>query len=277
MRRRISWLDFLTFSNLFISICSYFFTRFCIDSIKFTSTVSTNAYCFFVACAVFFVYTLQRLFTVLYADSIKSERDFWYRKHQNKLIFLLLVAALIVSILFFIFFMPVFFFLLLALFLSMLYYLGPYPLKHVAGIKNFVIGFVWALVCVFIPTQINTAFFVSRNNLLFFLQLFCFISAVSIPFDIRDMDYDKENRIKSLPVVFGMRNSKCVAVFLLMIVVMISLFFPSGFSNPLFLVYASLAGILVVIFSAPMRHPYYFSLLADGCLFLPFLFRFLFS
>jgi 4-hydroxybenzoate polyprenyltransferase len=49
-----------------------------------------------------------------------------------------------------------------------------------------------------------------------FIQRFFFIAAITIPFDIRDLNFDDKN-LKTLPQVIGIQKSKVVGLFFLML------------------------------------------------------------
>ncbi len=89
-----------------------------------------------------------------------------------------------------------------------------YSLRYLSILKIFLIGWVWAGVTVFFITDFNV------TSGLYFLELMLFVIALTIPFDIRDVDFDK-GRVKTLPIYLGILNTKYLAgVFLLISVVL---------------------------------------------------------
>lgn len=270
MRPWVSLLDIIAYSNLFVALCAYFFTRFCFAFEICADSVAVDAYPVFVACAVFFVYALQRTVSARISKEDVSERDRWYHTHFLVMIISLISVAIVLMILYFTFFRSGFLFFAFVFLLCIIYYYGPIPLKRVVGLKSFVIGFAWALVCVIIPSVINSGFIFSSQRLLFFFQVFCFISALSVPFDIRDAQTDKKNEIFSLPVIFGVSYSKWIAMILMLLVIFVSMLCFSAGIHQISLLLSSLISIPVIFFSNPTRSRFYFSILTEGLLIFPF-------
>ena len=69
--------------------------------------------------------------------------------------------------------------------------------KYLFGFKPIVIGFVWAYTIVYLPVD-N----VENANSLFFYYAFLF-SAASNYADIKDVDDDKKNGVRTIPVMYG--------------------------------------------------------------------------
>ena len=70
---------------------------------------------------------------------------------------------------------------------------------------------------------------ISENNLLLnkttslhLFHRFIFVFIITIPFDLRDLKYDKKN-IKTIPTLLGFQKSKFLVFFLLIIMLIISL------------------------------------------------------
>jgi 4-hydroxybenzoate polyprenyltransferase len=63
---------------------------------------------------------------------------------------------------------------------------------------------------------INYSIEVEKNEIMTFIQRFFFIAAITIPFDIRDLNFDDKN-LKTLPQVIGIQKSKVVGLFFLML------------------------------------------------------------
>ncbi len=63
---------------------------------------------------------------------------------------------------------------------------------------------------------INYSIEVESNEIITFIQRFLFIVSITIPFDIRDLNFDNKN-LKTLPQVIGIQKSKVVGLFFLML------------------------------------------------------------
>ena len=92
------------------------------------------------------------------------------------------------------------------------YILGRWPgIRHVAGLKLFIIALVWTLVTFVVPT-IQAELIWNQQTWISAAQRFFIITAITIPFDVRDKEIDHPG-IKTLPMVIGSRNALVVGVF----------------------------------------------------------------
>ncbi|APG61128.1 hypothetical protein [Christiangramia salexigens] len=113
-------------------------------------------------------------------------------------------------------------------------------LRKVAGLKIFVIALVWAGSTVILPL-VNEADVLSLQYLVGFFQRIAFIVVLTLPFEIRDLDYDEES-LGTIPQKIGIHKTKLFGSFLLLLIFMIELF-RSNFQSSGFL---SLVSVLVV-------------------------------
>jgi 1,4-dihydroxy-2-naphthoate octaprenyltransferase len=77
-------------------------------------------------------------------------------------------------------------------------------------IKLFIIGLIWAFTSVLLPAE----FYHQNLSNATLLLAFCiglFVMAITIPFDIRDIQSDNKN-MKTIPQLFGIFLSKCIAL-----------------------------------------------------------------
>lgn len=155
-------------------------------------------------------------------------------------------------------------------------------LRDVTGVKVFVIALTWTLVCVWIPFslvfkaesssmmwELNSQAFVWKWSLIFFLAAV----ALTLPFDVRDMDFDK-GVLRSLPMIFGARTITFTAAVIVLISGFLFWIFESQISGT-----AWPSGIWfgyflwsLIAFAAVMksnnRSEHYYSFLIDGLLLL---------
>lgn len=91
-------------------------------------------------------------------------------------------------------------------------------LRDIGLLKIFLIAFVWAIITVVLPfSQIQNDF---KNGLflsLLCIERMCFIFALCIPFDIRDMDWDSQTNVKTIPLSIGSEKAKIVGYIALII------------------------------------------------------------
>ncbi|MBS1571517.1 MAG: hypothetical protein JST62_03850 [Bacteroidetes bacterium] len=133
-------------------------------------------------------------------------------------------------------------------------------IRNIPLLKIFYVGLVWGLMNAWLSFPIF--------NFPIFIISFIFITALVLPFDIRDMNKDK---VLTFPQIIGVKKTKILASFLVVLSVVLAYFYlsPSYFIAFLF---ASLPTITLIYFSENYRPDYYFSLIVESCSGLPFLF-----
>jgi UbiA prenyltransferase family len=205
-------LDFISNSNLFVSCCAFFFSKQALLSLNITDKRTLSLYPLLVSVSVFFIYGCQRLYHSKRSRPPFTEREQWYAEHFGLILFPVAFSGLaVVSMLFF--FPPVmilYFLPLLAV--SLLYYLGPLPLRKIHMLKGFLIALVWTAVCVAVPYCLFPNQKTAGEMYFLTAGTFFLVSGLCIPFDIRDMKEDREKNILSLPVLYGITGSKVIAV-----------------------------------------------------------------
>ncbi len=93
--------------------------------------------------------------------------------------------------------------------------MGQVSLRVVPGFKLFLIAAVWAVVTVFLPA-IQYEIKLSTDLLITFIQRVFFIAAITLPFDLRDLNFDKST-LKTVPQVHGVQKTKKIGLLLLML------------------------------------------------------------
>lgn len=97
-------------------------------------------------------------------------------------------------------------------------------LRQVYGIKIAVIALVWAGVTVGLPVLDQDSQHLSISTIAIeHLQRFFYVIVLILPFDIRDLHYDKPS-LGTLPQMIGVRNSKIAGSVLLASVVLLEVF-----------------------------------------------------
>ena len=100
-----------------------------------------------------------------------------------------------------------------------LFYVVPFKgnlsLRKLSGFKLFLIASSWAIVTVSLPV-INYEFPLTKDVIIIFLQRVFFVAAITIPFDIRDLNYDQPS-LKTLPQSFGVARAIHIGIILLML------------------------------------------------------------
>lgn len=177
--------------------------------------------------ATLFFYNYHRLFRkeVIYALQV-SDRHQWIIDNHRKLQVFALVGLLMgiggiypfLTLSFLARFSP---FILLAVF-----YVIPvwkenghwFRLRDLPYIKIFLVSAVWAFVTVFLPfmTQSNT-WLPDTSVWLTTIQRFVFIFAITLPFDIRDLEHDRKNQVKTFASLWGIPKLKLISRSLLVL------------------------------------------------------------
>ena len=144
-------------------------------------------------------------------------------------------------------------------------------LRDLPFIKVFLVGLVWAWTTALIPTWSS----LSESTIppiLYSIEKMLFIIAITIPFDIRDLEVDRLQNIKTLPLIFGIRFSLITSFLLLMVSMFIAFYlWWSGLYSLADCIGTTLSYLITVVlvsFASPKRHEYYFSAVLDGTIIL---------
>ncbi len=96
------------------------------------------------------------------------------------------------------------------------------PVRTIPFLKIILIAYVWASIGSILPLfQSDYEPSIVYKMVIFFIQ-FLFIAAITLPFDIRDYSHDMNNRIKTFPGYFGIRNTRMAGLFLSVCYILIS-------------------------------------------------------
>lgn len=79
-------------------------------------------------------------------------------------------------------------------------------LRHIGGVKVYVIAFVWTGTTVFLPV-IDNGIVVSQDVFIIAIQRFIMVLALMIPFEIRDLKFDNLS-LKTIPQKIGIQATK---------------------------------------------------------------------
>ncbi|MDP2688407.1 MAG: hypothetical protein Q8O62_14400 [Aequorivita sp.] len=96
----------------------------------------------------------------------------------------------------------------LATFFYAVPFAGSKSLRRFAGIKIFVVAFIWAGVTVIVPV-VAAEVSISGDLLLTFFQRIMIVIALILPFEIRDVPYDSLY-LKTLPQQLGVKTTKLI-------------------------------------------------------------------
>tara|TARA_Y100001978_G_C23643893_1_gene409719 strand:- start:263 stop:1120 length:858 start_codon:yes stop_codon:yes gene_type:complete len=211
----MSWFkktaDFFLFSNIFVAYCVVALcmsTEFLLEHYSYT----INLFVFF---ASLFTYNFQRLVRMRVQGEL-SFRQQWLQ--QNKFLLWVVTALSAIATVYFslsLSYNSLRLLLPLGIIafmysLPLLYWKGRWwRLREVPGIKIFLIALVWALVSVGLLVEEHQIGW-TIDVWLLFLHRLCFVFAITIPFDIRDLKYDSL-QLKTIPTVFGAEKARYIA------------------------------------------------------------------
>ena len=206
--------DFYIFSNIHVALAVFCLVKITLLSYGNSSYI-IPLFCLFSTIAS---YNLIRIFRI-------EEVQPWFYEFikNNKLILILFTvfSAVVAFLLIFKFrYATLFWFIPFGI--ITLFYVNPFHLKkqkislrYIAFVKLFLIAISWAAVTVIIPL-VQHQIHIGSTEIILFVQRFLFVAAITIPFDIRDVTYDKEE-LKTLPQAIGVPKSKWLGILFLML------------------------------------------------------------
>ena len=197
----------------------------------------------FVFCGTILAYNFIR---AVQMDRLYPALSLWIRSSARWLLVLNIIAllGLIYSTLQFSWHDLVFVF---PFFVLTLFYVIPFRgtlrgLRNLPGFKLFLIAAVWAGVTVLFPVWVNDLSFDGKVWVTF-VQRFLFVLAITVPFDIRDLQLDDPD-LATLPQTIGVSKSKLLAIGALFVFVLLF------FSGEYFEGWEQWSGLAVALVSA---------------------------
>src|ERR1019366_9116027 len=147
-------------------------------------------------------------------------------------------------------------------------------LRDLGLLKTIFVAIVWSVTTVIVPLANDSV----EPQMLVFLLLrrFLFLLALTMVFEIKDMEGDKENGLKTLPTAIGISNTKLLAqiiLFVLMGIIKVQyFFFEVSLSNMLAVNLSLLVSIFCIqpVNEKTQDNWYYFVL--DGMMIVQFIF-----
>jgi len=140
------------------------------------------------------------------------------------------------------------------------------PLRSVPILKVFLIAFVWAFMSSFLPAISESPDIYTLKNTQVFIGHLFFITAITLPFDIRDLKKDNHSLIITIPQLIGVKFTKIFAIILLMLFYLVMI----PFLNPIYLFIFILITMGLILFSSTKKQDYYYTLFIDGTIILYF-------
>lgn len=271
------FLHELVFRNYFIALCatSMVFSTFLMNDLPLQLTPFT----IFLTCATFLLYNFHIYSFYLDYSHLKAFRSTYADlkipiQRQIVFIFITFIAAYE----FFRLSEKVLLWLIPLAILSVLYSVPLWGVKRKFRIREslFVkmplLASVWSLATVIIPLAEQN---IDMNLPLVIEQVGCrffFVFALCIPFEIRDLEVDKSENVKTLPSVFGIMPTKILGTILIVIEIIIHHFMSVRESYMFALDISSLVALIWIFVKTQRRESYFYKLFVDGTMILRFLF-----
>ena len=227
MKRLVAITQLFIFSNLFVSLCVTAFTH--LTYLIYNLPKNNLAFVLvMVFCFSFFTYNFQRFIkfrSSLPNHSKPGNRLKWMLKEKSSLTISSIIAGIIGLVCTY-FIHPLCFLILIPMGALSTFYVVPLlpfykkslTLREIPYLKIFIIGFVWSLIVVALPVLDSLATIKNTSILNFkleILQNILFIISITLPFDIRDIDYDKKSNLKTIPLFLGVTKTIVLSEILL--------------------------------------------------------------
>lgn len=218
--------------------------------------------------STFAVYNGQRLFKIIDAQ---TNWMVWVKSNKKMIQSLTGISAVIAALtalplLSLYHTVTIFYLLSIVAFISVFYVIkiGKINLRELPWIKIHLIAATWVIVLIVFPS-LRFVIIAPTGFILLCTAHYAYVLAVTIPFDIRDLKYDKPTQ-KTIPQVFGILGSKVLSVvFLITFAVIMLLLVNPLITSPLFYL-AVAVQIGFVVFMNPDRSDLYCAGGIDGAI-----------
>lgn len=191
-----------------------------------------HPYLFIIFFATLFDYNLHRLVTVLSnKEALNSDKHKWLKEYLN--LFYVLVVFSVIGFLIAVYFAKKEVLITLSpfAFITLFYSLPVFKnqkylfrLREIPILKIFLISIVWSATTILLPIVQSGKSFDFLHVALMLIERFLFVFAITIPFDIRDMQGDEQSGLKTIPLIIGVKKSMILANALIMLFLLISVY-----------------------------------------------------
>lgn len=265
-------MRFLTYTNLFIAVCAAFATWQTFIIIQKPINLNLIALAFFGTLAT---YNFQRLIKISKYQKFENSRRTWVLDNK-KTIWAITFISFLFSIVFFleIVSLKIIGFLAIGLAFAIFYAVKPgfglSRLRDIPFAKTFFVGLVWSIISAGMPCIFYDLNY--QKIALIMIQQFLFITAITIPFDIRDIEMDKVHGVRTFATHFGEKVSIYISTaFLLLSFFIDFLLFEKFDLNVSLFSGLLISGFIVLLFifkTKKTNHEYFWSIGLDGSIML---------
>lgn len=252
--------NFYIFSNIHVAIGTFCFVKITLLSFG----IDENETALFVFFSTIVSYNFIRFMDAPVRNTFFGQ---WFYNNKSLLIFLSVISG--VACLYFLkdfhfdallVLSP---FVFLTLFYGMKLPKKAISLRRIPGLKIFVIAFCFAGITVLFPLVQNKLNF-SNITFAFFLERLLFVILITLPFDIRDIDYDSKS-LKTIPQLFGVQTAKFIGIFLAISIFGLLVIYHHKTNNELLVtLFMNVVAIVLLLFSKRNQATYYSSFWVEG-------------
>ncbi|HIG33168.1 MAG TPA: hypothetical protein EYQ09_07030 [Flavobacteriales bacterium] len=261
-----SFFRFLIFSNILVAFCVLALVLSTEILLGIQVNYKVSQFVFF---ATLFAYNFQRVVRIKKGKHhIRKE---WLNRHKIAIYSFMLLGGLISARLFFEFQPSTQIAIVVSGALSVGY---PFGLRKIPGSKIFIIALVWTIstmLLILLENQIP----ISQNITLHLLTRFLLIFSITIPFDIRDLNFDSKE-LRTIPLVFGAVKARIIAISALFICAIIGIVQyinkDINFPNLLALILLYFASSIFIAKSDVSRREMYFAFWVESLSILGYIF-----
>jgi len=233
MKAVTSVIRFLVFTNIYIAICVVCFTsKTALLLYGNTGNTHVNILAF---SATLFLYSFHRVYrrNRLFEDEHKEERHYWVDKRKTMYYGIVAIAFIVAATQ--MVYMPL---RVWELLIPIGFIAGGYSVPFIKTTKGYIrlrdiswlkvlwIALAYAMLATFLPVAYSYSFqaLLQPGVQFIFAENFLFIFVLAIPFDIRDINYDKRNGVNTIPVLLGVKGAITVCFNVLLIFITVAWF-----------------------------------------------------
>jgi len=223
------FFHFLIDTNIYISIAAVFLTI--ATQIQLGLNPQWHPYLFIIFFATLFEYNLHRLITVITnKEALESDKHNWVKENLGWFYFLVFISVLGLITAILLAKHEVLMALTPIAIITIAYSLPIFKtkknvlrLREIPLIKIFLISIVWSAATILLPIIQSDIRFNTGDILAMLTERFFFILAITIPFDIRDIEADQGVGLKTIPLMVGKKAALLISYTALLIFMIISI------------------------------------------------------
>lgn len=250
IRFRNSIIDFLLYSHLFIALCAVSIAL--LSSLLYLGNLEWRRDLIFIFTSTLGLYGIHRLIGLQKIHDHLGESRFSHIKPFGRLLVVTIAITVPASLILFLQFdRDLQLFLITPIVLSLAYVLPIWKnrrLRDVSFIKIFIISVVWSMVSVGIPMWDYLTGMNPFIVLLMFFERFLFVLAITLPFDIRDLDVDRQLQVRTIPMQLGVKRTKKLSYMLLVLCGLLMTFMGVHFGFSIYLLLGYYLGLTITVY-----------------------------